>query len=142
MKYRKLSEIKKLDKNPRVIKDQQFKILCESIKNNPDFFEARPIILSNRTGELVCIAGNQRYEAAKYLKLKEVPTYLIEGLTEKREREIIIRDNVSNGEFDFEILFTEWGNDPLDDWGVVLPEDWEIKEGEFQSTPPHGERQT
>jgi ParB-like chromosome segregation protein Spo0J len=87
MQYRKLTEIKKLPGNPRIIRDKQFKTLCDSIRDNPKYFEARPIILSNRTGELVIIAGNQRYEAAKFLKLKEVPTYLIEGLTEAKERE-------------------------------------------------------
>jgi|GEM_PF-1260004 len=122
MQYRKLAEIKKLEGNPRIIRDKQFKTLCQSIKDNPDYFEARPCILSNRTGELVIIAGNQRYEAAKYLKMKEVPTFLIEGLTEAREKEIIIRDNISNGEFDMSALANEWSDLPLVDWGVDLPE--------------------
>jgi hypothetical protein len=129
MQYRKLTELKKLPNNPRIIRDKQFKTLCDSIRDNQEYFEARPIILSNRTGELVIIAGNQRYEAAKTLKLKEVPTYLIEGLTEAKEREIIIRDNISNGEFDFDILANEWSDLPLVDWGVDLPDDW-LKEEE------------
>ena len=124
MQYRKLNELKKLPNNPRIIRDKQFKTLCDSIRDNPKYFEARPIILSNRTGEMVIIAGNQRYEAAKYLKLKEVPTFLIEGLTEAKEREIIIRDNISNGEFDMSALANEWSDLPLVEWGVDLPEDW------------------
>ena len=124
MKYRKLTDLKKLEGNPRIIKDHQFKTLGDSIRDNPEYFEARPLILSNRTGKLVIIAGNQRYEAAKVVKLKEVPTYLIEGLTEAKEREIIIRDNISNGSFDFSILANEWGDLPLAEWGVGLPEDW------------------
>ena len=70
------------------------RILKESIHSNPDYFEARPIILSDRTGELVIIAGNQRYDASVELGLSDVPTVLLHGLTEEREREIIIRDNV------------------------------------------------
>ena len=124
MQYRKLSELKKLKNNPRIIRDKQFKTLCDSIRDNPVYFEARPIILSNRTGELVIIAGNQRYEAAKFLKMKEVPTFLIENLTEEKEKEIAIRDNVSNGEFDWDILANEWSVFPLADWGVALPGDW------------------
>ena len=77
---------------------------------------------ANRTGEMVIIAGNQRYEAAKFLKLKEVPTFLIEGLTEAKEREIVIRDNISNGEFDIDLLANEWSDLPLVEWGVDLPE--------------------
>lgn len=124
MQYRKLNELKKLPNNPRIIRDKQFKTLCDSIRDNPKYFEARPIILSDRTGSLVIIAGNQRYEAAKSLKLKEVPTFLIEGLDEAKEREIIIRDNISNGEFDMSALANEWSDLPLVEWGVDLPEDW------------------
>ena len=124
MEYRKLSTLKKLEGNPRIIRDKQFKTLCDSIRDNPKYFEARPIILSDRTGEMVIIAGNQRYEAAKSLKLKEVPTFLIEGLDEAKEREIIIRDNISNGEFDFDELANSWSDLPLVEWGVDLPEDW------------------
>ena len=123
MKYRKLSELKKLEGNPRLIKDNQFKILCESIRNNKEYFEARPVILSDRTGSLVIIAGNMRYEAAKAVGLKEVPTFLIENLTGEKEKEIIIRDNVQNGEWDMDLLST-WDDLPLTDWGVDLPEDW------------------
>ncbi len=135
MQYRKLTELKKLPNNPRIIRDKQFKTLCDSIRDNQEYFEARPIILSNRTGELVIIAGNMRYSAAKALKLKEVPTYLIEGLTEAKEREISIRDNVSNGEFDFGILANEWSDLPLVDWGLDLPEDWlktEVSSGDAE----------
>ena len=124
MQYRKLKDLKKLEGNPRIIKEKQFKTLCDSIRDNKEYFEARPLILSNRTGELVIIAGNQRYEAAKSVKLKEVPTFLIEGLTEAKEREIVIRDNVSNGEFDFDLLANTWADLPLIDWGVDLPSDW------------------
>ena len=124
MQYRKLNDLKKLEGNPRIIRDKQYKTLCDSIRDNPKYFEARPIILSDRTGSLVIIAGNQRYEAAKSLKLKEVPTFLIEGLTEAKEKEIVIRDNISNGEFDFDLLANEWCDLPLVEWGVDLPEDW------------------
>lgn len=121
MEYRKLKDLKKLEGNPRVIKAKQFKTLCDSIRDNPEYFEARPLILSNRTGALVIIAGNQRYDAAKALKLKQVPTFLMEGLTEEKEREIIIRDNVANGEWDYAILADSWADVPLMEWGVNLP---------------------
>lgn len=119
--YRKISELKKLPNNPRTIKKDDMERLKKSIKDNPDYFEARPIILSNRTGDLVILAGNQRYEAAKALGMDEVPTFLLEGLTEAREREIIIRDNVSNGEWDFDILANEFDINDLESWGVDTP---------------------
>ena len=114
--------------------------LVESIKRNPDYFEARPLILSNRTGKLVILGGNQRYEAAKILGLEQVPTFLLEGLDEAREKEIIIRDNVSNGEWDWDVLLNEWKTEQLDDWGLDIPEDFldkkEVIEDDFDTTPP------
>ena len=120
VEYRALSEIKPLDHNPRYIKTDDFERLCASVQNNADYFECRPIILSDRTGELVIIAGNQRYKAAQEVGLKEVPTILLHGLTEAKEKEIVIRDNVQNGKWDWDILSSEaWGSvDDLQDWGV------------------------
>ena len=120
VEYRALSEIKPLDNNPRYIKTDDFERLCASVQNNADYFECRPIILSDRTGELVIIAGNQRYKAAQEVGLKEVPTILLHGLTEAKEKEIVIRDNVQNGKWDYDILSSgAWGEvEELADWGV------------------------
>lgn len=128
MQYRKLTEIKKFDNNPRYIKKEDMDKLVKSIKNNPDYFEARPIILSDRTGELIIIAGNQRYEAAKIIGLTEVPTYLLKDLTEEREKEIMIRDNVSNGEWDWELLSSQFEKEELEDWGMDIDKDWQQEE--------------
>lgn len=117
MIYRQTETLKKLENNPRTITEKQLQKLKESIQRNPDYFEARPIILSDRTGELVIIAGNQRYDACVQLGIKEVPTVLIPNLTEEREREIIIRDNVNNGEWDMACLF-EWNCKELMEWGL------------------------
>lgn len=118
--YRPLDQMKPLENNPRWIKKEDFERLCASVQNNPELFEAQPIILSNRTGENIIIAGNQRYRAAIEVGLKEVPTILLEGLTEAKEREIIIRTNVPNGKWDFDVLASGlWGDvDELADWGV------------------------
>ncbi|GAA4338596.1 hypothetical protein GCM10023149_48670 [Mucilaginibacter gynuensis] len=120
VKYRNVSSISLLEGNPRSIKEKEFKSLCESIKSNPEYFEARPVILSDRTGKLVAIAGNMRMRAAQHIGLSKVPTVLMSGLTEEKEREIIIRDNVSNGSWDFDILANEWDKNQLFEWGVDL----------------------
>lgn len=115
--YRKIDSLSKLDNNPRTITPKDMERLKESIRNNPDYLEAHPIVLSDRTGELVIIDGNQRYEACVQLGYDEVPTALLHGLTEEREREIIIRANVNNGKWDLSKLF-EWDYSDLMDWGV------------------------
>ncbi len=120
--YLPLSELVKLENNPRTIKKADFEKLKTSIKSNPDYFEARPIICSDRTGKNVILGGNQRYEAAKALGMSEVPVIVLHGLDEAREREIVIRDNVNNGDWDFDILANEWDASELEDWGVQ--NDW------------------
>lgn len=115
--YRKIESLNKLDNNPRTIAPEDMERLKESIRNNPDYLEAHPIVLSDRTGELVIIDGNQRYEACLQLGYDKVPTALLHGLTEEREREIIIRANVNNGKWDLSKLF-EWDYSELMDWGV------------------------
>lgn len=132
--YRKLSEIKPNPKNPRKGNPEAIKKLAKSIKDNPKFFEARPILLSDRTGELIMIAGERRSEAARLLGLKEVPTILISGLTELQEDEILIKDNTHAGVWDEQKL-QSWGKEQLQSWnveGVKWPkEETQVKEDNF-----------
>lgn len=120
VEYRAISELNELEGNPRTIKKDDFERLKKSLQDNQDYFEARPLILSDRTGKLVIIAGNQRYKAAKAIGMTEVPTVLLSGLSEEREREIVIRDNVENGEWDMDILANEWDTTDLKEWGAEI----------------------
>ena len=117
-KYVAIDELKQLENNPRQIKKADFERLKESVKKNDKFFEAHPIIASDRTGENVIIAGNMRWKAAKELGMAEVPVVILHDLTEEQEREIIIRSNVENGEWDMDMLANEWDTDELEEWGV------------------------
>lgn len=121
--YRDLSSIKPNPNNPRKAKPHGVEELAQSIKENPDYFEARPILLSNRTGELIIVGGERRSEAARYLGMDKVPTILIPNLTEERENELMIIDNVHSGVWD-EIKLESWDKAKLQKWGVDLPK-WE-----------------
>ena len=118
VEYKPLDELSHLERNPRKISKENMEKLVKSIKANPDYFEARPIICSDRTGKLVIIAGNQRLRAAKTAGLSEVPVVVLHGLSEEREREITIRDNVELGEWDFDMLESDWNAEDLNEWGV------------------------
>ena len=118
VEYKPLEELTHLDNNPRTISKANMDRLVKSIKSNPDYFEARPVICSDRTGKLVIIAGNQRLRAAKIAGLSEVPTVVLHGLSEEREKEITIRDNVELGEWDFEMLANEFEVEDLEGWGL------------------------
>lgn len=54
--------------------------------------------------------------------MKEIPVIVAENLTEDQEREFLIKDNVSGGEWDWDILANEWNQDELSAWGLDVPE--------------------
>lgn len=140
--YRKIADIHPLPDNPRTIGPEDLERLKESIRNNPDYLEAHPLVLSDRTGELIVIDGNQRLRACLEMGMEEVPTALLSGLTEEREKEIIIRANVLNGKWDEMILKDKWDVEELKDWGVDLPADWDVSPNEFGDgfSLPDGEK--
>lgn len=115
--YRPLADLVTHPKNPRKDTPEKIAELAESIKANPKFFEARPILLSDRTGELVIIGGERRSKAARLLEMVDAPTILIPGLTEEQEEEILIRDNTHSGTWDVDAL-VKWDADRLEKWDV------------------------
>ena len=120
---RPINTVKANPDNPRTITGKAFKRLVESLRDAPGLFEARPLLCSDRTGELIVLGGNMRLEAARELKYEQVPCIVMKGLTEADEREIAIKDNGSFGEWDFDML-ASWDDLPLNDWGVEIPEVW------------------
>ena len=59
-----------------------------------------------------------RLKACKEAGLKEVPIIKASELTEDEQRQFIIKDNVSGGEWDWEMLANEWHSEQLEDWGL------------------------
>ena len=112
----KLSEVKLNPNNPRLIKDDKFKKLVQSIKDFPEMLNIRPIVVNT---DMVILGGNMRYKACKEAGLKEVPV-IITDLSEEKQREFLIKDNTSGGEWDWEVLANEWDNEELESWGLDL----------------------
>lgn len=122
----KISEVKLNPNNPRIIKDDKFKKLVQSIKDFPEMLNIRPIVVNQ---DMIILGGNMRYKACKEAGLKEVPIIKTD-LTEEKQREFLIKDNTSGGDWDWEVLANEWDNDQLEAWGLDLvgfdsnPEDY------------------
>ena len=74
MNLLKITEITENPNNPRTISHKKFGELVESIKNFPEMLEARPIVVNP---DKVILGGNQRYKAAKFAGLEEVPVYIV-----------------------------------------------------------------
>jgi len=113
----KISEIKLNPNNPRLIKDDKFKKLVQSIKDFPEMLNIRPIVVNQ---DMIILGGNMRYKACKEAGLKEIPV-IITDLTEEQQREFLIKDNTSGGEWDWEVLANEWDSEQLESWGLDLP---------------------
>lgn len=101
--YKKVSELVLLPENPRTITKNDFERLVDSIKIN-GFWKHRPLAVMERDGKLVVLAGNQRLKAARKLKLADVPVILYSELTPDEEKDIILRDNINNGDWAYNAL--------------------------------------
>lgn len=113
----KINEIKLNPNNPRLIKDDKFNKLVQSIKDFPEMLNIRPIVVNE---DMIILGGNMRFKACKEAGLKEVPIIKASGLSTEKQREFLIKDNVSGGEWDWTLL-QEWDSIELGDWGLDLP---------------------
>ncbi|MBC7524799.1 MAG: DNA modification methylase [Flavobacterium sp.] len=123
-----ISKIKLNPNNPRLIKDDKFKKLVQSIKDFPEMLEIRPIVVNK---DMIILGGNMRYKACKEAGLKDVPVTVVD-LTEDQQREFLIKDNTSGGEWDWEVLANEWDTEQLESWGLDLPVDFNAEELEAE----------
>jgi len=112
-----LKDIKLNPDNPRVIKDNKFKQLVESIKSFPQMLDIRPIVVDS--GGMV-LGGNMRLKACEAAGLTEVPVIQAENLTLEQQREFIIKDNIGFGEWDWEAIVNDWPQAP--EWGLDIPD--------------------
>jgi hypothetical protein len=119
---RNIAEIKSNPKNPRVIKDEKFAKLVQSLKDFPEMLEKRPLVCFTDTdGKLVVLGGNMRLKAAKEIGLKELPVIIADDWTEEQKAQFLIKDNVGFGEWNWDELQSDWDVEKLSDWGLDTP---------------------
>jgi DNA modification methylase len=131
----KLSKIKNNPNNPRIIKDDKFKKLVQSIKEFPEMIEKRPMVcVTDIDGLIYPLGGNMRLKALKELNYKDIPDNWIvmaDDWTEEKRKEFVIKDNVGFGEWDWDDLANNWDVEKLEDWGLDIP-DFAVKELEAE----------
>jgi DNA modification methylase len=114
-----IKDIKPNPNNPRLVKDDKFAKLVQSIKDFPQMLDIRPIVVNK---DMIVLGGNMRLKACKEAGLKEIPIIKAEDLTEEQQREFIIKDNVGYGEWDWDLIANEWDAAQLNDWGLDIPD--------------------
>jgi len=122
MIYKNITDIKPNPKNPRVIKDEKFAKLVQSLKDFPEMLEKRPLVCFTDTDcKLVVLGGNMRLKAAKEIGLKKLPVVLADDWTEEQKSQFLIKDNVGFGEWNWEELQADWDVEQLGEWGLDMP---------------------
>jgi hypothetical protein len=131
-----ISKIKPNKDNPRIIKDDKFKKLVNSILEFPDMLQMRPIVVNDK---MVVLGGNMRLKACKEAKLKEVYYFKFTPAHAKKANEkagtkktykewcdeFVVKDNVSFGEWDWDKIANEWDSEKVESWGLDV---WVEKE--------------
>lgn len=109
-----------LPPNPRQWTKAEVQNIAKSLKDTPELFEARPLLVFPITGgKFVILGGNLRHEGAKRNKMKEVPCIVFpEDTPPAKLKEIVIKDNGAFGSWDYDELANQWDDLPLPEWGV------------------------
>lgn len=77
--------------------------------------DIRPIVVNS---DMIILGGNMRYRACEAAGLKEIPIIVADNLTPEQQREFLIKDNISGGEWDWNLLANEWDQNELTEWGL------------------------
>ena len=118
----KLKDIKPNPNNPRVLRDDKFQKLKQSITEFPKMLSLRPMVIDENN---VVLGGNMRLRALQELGFTEVEETWVKrssDLTEEEKKRFIIADNVAFGEWDWDTLANDWEVVDLEAWGLEIPQ--------------------
>lgn len=140
-----INQVRGNKNNPRIIKDERFKKLIESIKFFPEMLWKRNLVVESNEKGFTVLGGNQRLRAINeifkmprhelqeqiagvnnektilaFYDSKQVPITLCDDWTLEQKREFIVRDNIDFGQWDMDKLSTEYEMEELEDWGLDM----------------------
>jgi DNA modification methylase len=121
MQWVKLTQVRPNPNNPRVMRDEKFAKLKQSIIDFPEMLEKRPLVCYTEGEHYIVLGGNMRLKALSDIGAKEIPIILADEWTEEQRAQFLIKDNVGFGEWDWNTLANEWDADKLTEWGLDLP---------------------
>jgi hypothetical protein len=119
-------QIEGLPTNPRQWSKDDVMKLANSLIQTPELFDMRPCIVYPFGKKYIILGGNMRYQASKQNLATEIPCIVVPKETNiEKLKEIVIKDNGSFGNWDYDELANRWDDLPLTEWGVPV---WETKE--------------
>jgi site-specific DNA-methyltransferase (adenine-specific) len=141
----KLKDIKPNPNNPRVLRDDKFQKLKQSITEFPKMLSLRPMVIDENN---VVLGGNMRLRALQELGFNDIDEAWVKrssNLTEEEKKRFIIADNVAFGEWDWDTLANDWEVVDFEAWGLDIPQfdtveeleasedDYEVPEGGIET---------
>ena len=127
-----LGQLEWLPKNPRQWTQDDIDRTAKSIREDEDFLEDRPLLVTPQGKKWIIFAGNLRRTAAAQAGVKTLPCVVYQPETDGDYDTIkrrAMKDNGSFGSWDYDTLANDWGDLPLTAWGVPVwdadKEDWE-----------------
>jgi DNA modification methylase len=117
-----LASIQRNPQNPRTIEKAKLERLKKSILAFPRMLELRPIVVDENS---MALGGNMRLLALEELGFTHVPEAWIRcvtDLTEEQKSMFLIKDNLSYGEWEYDLLQDLWTPEELESWDLELPD--------------------
>lgn len=111
----KISDLVTSEENPRKIGRKAYEALKKSLQEFPEMKQIRPVVVDEN---MKVLAGHQRLYALQELEYSDVLVLQVSGLTEKQKREFMIKDNVSAGDWDTDVIANLWDLDELEGFGL------------------------
>lgn len=125
-------QIEGLPANPRLIRDEKFQKLCDSIKEQPEMLSLRELLVFPYNGKYVIIGGNMRFAAMQQLGYTEAPCKIIPADTPVATlKAYTIKDNNGFGDWDWNMLANEWDSQELNDWGLDVWQQTDVDVDDF-----------
>jgi ParB-like chromosome segregation protein Spo0J len=110
-----------INQNPRDLTEDGFQKTVKSIQDFPEMLDARELVVTPfNNGKYIVIGGNQRLRALKHLEYTEAPCKIVDWSVEEIN-EFIVKDNLSYGDWNWDLIANEWDAEQLIDWGLELP---------------------
>lgn len=126
------NKLKINEDNPQTATEEQIERLKNKLISFPDMLEKRPIVYDS-SDDYKILGGNKRYTVIKRL-IEENESYEETFLkpeyfadcskwTKEQKDQFVITDNISDGNWDFDVLVNKWSEQPLAEWGLDM-EGW------------------
>jgi hypothetical protein len=107
------SDLEIYEDNPRFIKDKEFEDLVRNIKEDANFFNARPCLVNHTEGRYIVYAGAQRLRASQAIGMETVPCFVEDELETEVMRKRNLLDNWHAGKWDLDVLANKWDIEEL-----------------------------